>query len=287
MKLGPCLRNSVVSPNKGHPMVPGGRPFFLYLTSFHLNKAPQMNRKQSSGSMTNTTIFANKQANIWRRHCPYSSHPLLAWPYIGLPRIAIMSWGIEMWEEKEMLSAITSNLGIESFNSQISKISIVSHIIMDPFRSHCAGDFDLTPKRARERSRAMATLSKLYSMREAAEHNTREDCWVVIDGKVYDVTSYLDEHPGGDDVLLSAAGRDSTEDFEEVGHSNDARELMKAYCVGELDPDHAVIPELEVFRKDQSSGFTNKLKNITLEYWAATAVIGIAVVAGILYSRKS
>ncbi|XP_042419590.1 cytochrome b5-like [Zingiber officinale] len=133
----------------------------------------------------------------------------------------------------------------------------------------------------------MATLSKLYSMREAAEHNTREDCWVVIDGKVYDVTSYLDEHPGGDDVLLSAAGRDSTEDFEEVGHSNDARELMQAYCVGELDPDHAVIPELEVFRKDQSSGFTNKLKNITFEYWAATAVIGIAVVAGILYSRKS
>lgn len=62
---------------------------------------------------------------------------------------------------------------------------------------------------------------------------------------------------------------------------------MKAYCVGELDPDHAVIPELEVFRKDQPSGFTNKLKNITFEYWAATAVIGIAVVAGILYSRKS
>lgn len=39
MKLGPCLRNSVVSPKTGQPIVPGGKPFFLYLTSFHLNKA--------------------------------------------------------------------------------------------------------------------------------------------------------------------------------------------------------------------------------------------------------
>lgn len=38
MKLGPCLRNSVVSPKTGQPIVPGGKPFFLYLTSFHLNK---------------------------------------------------------------------------------------------------------------------------------------------------------------------------------------------------------------------------------------------------------
>ncbi|GAB2301807.1 hypothetical protein Dimus_035832 [Dionaea muscipula] len=36
---GPSLRNSVVSPKIGQPMVPGGTPFFLYLSSFHLNKA--------------------------------------------------------------------------------------------------------------------------------------------------------------------------------------------------------------------------------------------------------
>ncbi|WOK99684.1 cytochrome b5 [Canna indica] len=133
----------------------------------------------------------------------------------------------------------------------------------------------------------MATISKLYSMREAAEHNNREDCWVVVDGKVYDVTSYLDEHPGGDDTLLSAAGRDSTEDFEDAGHSKDARELMKNYYIGELDP-NPVIPELEVFRKDQPSGFTTKLREMTQQYWAAPAIIiGIAVVAGILYSRKN
>lgn len=39
MKLGPCLRNSVVSPKTGHPIVPWGKPFLLYLTSFHLRRA--------------------------------------------------------------------------------------------------------------------------------------------------------------------------------------------------------------------------------------------------------
>ncbi|CAL9137901.1 unnamed protein product [Musa acuminata var. zebrina] len=132
----------------------------------------------------------------------------------------------------------------------------------------------------------MATLSKLYSMREAAEHNTRDDCWVVIHGKVYDVTSYLDEHPGGDDVLLSAAGRDSTEDFEDAGHSKSARELMQDYYIGELDPD-TVIPELEIFRKEKSSAFTTMLRNKTVQYLAVPAVIlGVSVVAGILFSRS-
>nr|GLL18774.1 hypothetical protein GW17_00050486 [Ipomoea trifida] len=37
--VGPCLRNSVVSPKRGQPMVPGGSPFFMNLSSFHLNKA--------------------------------------------------------------------------------------------------------------------------------------------------------------------------------------------------------------------------------------------------------
>jgi hypothetical protein len=56
MKFGPCLRNSVVSPNSGHPIVPGGKPFFLYLTSFHLKRAEQ---KQST---KNTPTIAMKKA---------------------------------------------------------------------------------------------------------------------------------------------------------------------------------------------------------------------------------
>lgn len=42
------------------------------------------------------------------------------------------------------------------------------------------------------------------------------------------------QHPGGEEVLLEQAGKDASESFEDVGHSTDARDLMKRYKVGEV-----------------------------------------------------
>ncbi|KAJ0980154.1 hypothetical protein J5N97_008409 [Dioscorea zingiberensis] len=126
----------------------------------------------------------------------------------------------------------------------------------------------------------MPVITKLYSWKEVSKHNTRDDCWVIVDGKVYDVTKYLDDHPGGDDVLLSATGKDSTEEFEDAGHGKSARELMQEYFIGEIEPS-PVIPELEIFTKEQS--FTSKVS----EYWAfPAAIVGISIVAGVLYACK-
>ena len=52
---------------------------------------------------------------------------------------------------------------------------------------------------------------------------------------MYDVSEFLEEHPGGDDVILLATGKDATDDFEDVGHSAGARELMKKYLIGDMD----------------------------------------------------
>lgn len=52
---------------------------------------------------------------------------------------------------------------------------------------------------------------------------------------VYDVSKFADEHPGGDEVLLSEAGKDATESFEDVGHSDDARGLLPAMLVGDIE----------------------------------------------------
>ncbi|NXO29977.1 CYB5B protein, partial [Cisticola juncidis] len=46
----------------------------------------------------------------------------------------------------------------------------------------------------------------------------------------------LFQHPGGEEVLLEQAGRDATESFEDVGHSTDAREMLKQYYIGEVHP---------------------------------------------------
>jgi cytochrome b involved in lipid metabolism len=42
------------------------------------------------------------------------------------------------------------------------------------------------------------------------------------------------QHPGGEEILIENAGDDATEAFEDVGHSSDAREMLKDYLIGEL-----------------------------------------------------
>ena len=47
----------------------------------------------------------------------------------------------------------------------------------------------------------MADLPK-FTLDEVAEHASEESLWMVVRGKVYDLTEYLDEHPGGDIMLV-------------------------------------------------------------------------------------
>jgi L-lactate dehydrogenase (cytochrome) len=42
---------------------------------------------------------------------------------------------------------------------------------------------------------------------EVAKHNSRESCWVVVNGYAYDVTDFLDEHPGGAAIILKYGGK--------------------------------------------------------------------------------
>ncbi|KAA3488029.1 hypothetical protein F383_27157 [Gossypium arboreum] len=133
----------------------------------------------------------------------------------------------------------------------------------------------------------MPTLTKLYTMQEASQHNTKDDCWIVIDGKVYDVTSYLDEHPGGDDVVLESTGKDATDDFEDAGHSKSAKELLQSFCIGELDTSSPIIPELEISSKKEAVKYSEKLMDLTKQYWTIpVAIVGISVVVGFLYLHK-
>ncbi|XP_006661960.1 cytochrome b5 [Oryza brachyantha] len=81
----------------------------------------------------------------------------------------------------------------------------------------------------------MAGEKKVFGFEEVAGHNVTKDCWLIIAGKVYDVTSFMDEHPGGDEVLLAVTGKDATNDFEDIGHSESAREMMEKYLIGEID----------------------------------------------------
>lgn len=48
------------------------------------------------------------------------------------------------------------------------------------------------------------------------------------------MTKFLEEHPGGEEILLESAGKDATKDFEDIGHSKAAKNLLLKYQVGVL-----------------------------------------------------
>jgi len=74
----------------------------------------------------------------------------------------------------------------------------------------------------------------LLSPEEVSKHNSPDSCWVIYKGGVYDVTSFLHSHPGGEEILLRYAGGDITEPFEEIGHSEQAQTILKKYFIGNL-----------------------------------------------------
>ncbi|MEJ1276074.1 cytochrome b5 type B isoform X2 [Cricetulus griseus] len=117
---------------------------------------------------------------------------------------------------------------------------------------------------------------KYYRLEEVAKRNSAEETWMVIHGRVYNITRFLSEHPGGEEVLLEQAGADATESFEDVGHSPDAREMLKQYYIGDVHPSD--LKPKKGGNKDPSKSRTSKS---CWAYWILP-IVG-AILVGFLY----
>jgi len=51
---------------------------------------------------------------------------------------------------------------------------------------------------------------RVFTEEEVAQHNTEDDCYVTVHGKVLDVSAYLGKHPGGSELIFRSAGCDVT-----------------------------------------------------------------------------
>ncbi|WVZ93161.1 hypothetical protein U9M48_039165 [Paspalum notatum var. saurae] len=96
--------------------------------------------------------------------------------------------------------------------------------------------------RPKETDSGVGMTSRSYTKEEISKHSTRKDCWIIIKDKVYDVTPYVEEHPGGD-AILNNAGGDSTEGFFGIfailfpgwpQHGTRVFDIIEDFCIGQL-----------------------------------------------------
>lgn len=85
------------------------------------------------------------------------------------------------------------------------------------------------PEDADEQSQAGAQSDRVLSLEEIAKHGKRDDAWIIIDNKVYDVTSVLSWHPGGAEAIMPYAGKatvDTTIQYKGIhdGYANSKRD---------------------------------------------------------------
>ncbi|EIE91115.1 hypothetical protein RO3G_15826 [Rhizopus delemar RA 99-880] len=77
-------------------------------------------------------------------------------------------------------------------------------------------------------------MSKVFTLKEIETHNSLKSLWVIFNGRVYDITEFVKDHPGGDDLLLQYAGQDITEvmyDKDHHEHSEASYEILQDYMI--------------------------------------------------------
>lgn len=74
---------------------------------------------------------------------------------------------------------------------------------------------------------------KVYTLEEVKKHNKKTDAWLIINNKVYNVTSWINNHPGGL-IIMKGVGKDASTLYKKFKHSKNADNILKKFYIGEL-----------------------------------------------------
>ncbi|PLW16616.1 hypothetical protein PCANC_10395 [Puccinia coronata f. sp. avenae] len=91
---------------------------------------------------------------------------------------------------------------------------------------------------------------RIFLAEDLTKHSSPTDCWVSLNGKVYNISSFLSDHPGGDDLLLQYAGKDLgkvMENPDEHAHSASAYDMLEEFQIGVIGtPETILNPDLVI-----------------------------------------
>ena len=84
-------------------------------------------------------------------------------------------------------------------------------------------------------SNVQSQASTTITLSDISSHNSKDSCWSTIEGKVYDLTSFISKHPGGADAILAICGKDGSELFDgQHGMDPRAKGLLPNFYLGDL-----------------------------------------------------
>jgi delta8-fatty-acid desaturase len=123
-----------------------------------------------------------------------------------------------------------------------------------------------------------------YTLAEVAKHCTREDAWIIIDERVYDVTRFVDRHPGGVGPLVNLAGKECTDVFANYHAARVYEKMLPAFLIGEMAPGEIVVwPHVADFRRVRLELLRRGLFETDMHFYAKMAAWHAALFLSSLY----
>jgi L-lactate dehydrogenase (cytochrome) len=99
---------------------------------------------------------------------------------------------------------------------------------------------------------------------EVAQHSTAEDCWVVLNGQAYDMTGFLEDHPGGAGIIVKYAGRDASRAFNPIHPKNIVDTLPPEAHKGPVTPVEAPVEQKQEDSDDEDEEDLEEIPDISL-----------------------
>ena len=200
--------------------------------------------------------------------------PRLKTTYLGLSAIGVLIGTIATFVAKESGEALAERVGLPQRHSDLGTYLFIAALILSVFTLLLYREHKKNPQHSGKNLRPLGILTAIVgitviglsiitghtgaeavwksriaggqevsaassagtiTMNEVATHNTPQDCWSVVDGKVYDLTQWIDKHPGGSVIIKSLCGKDGTSGFNsEHGGKEKPEEQLAQFQIGSL-----------------------------------------------------
>ncbi|KAL1884166.1 hypothetical protein VTK73DRAFT_6835 [Phialemonium thermophilum] len=116
-------------------------------------------------------------------------------------------------------------------------------------------------------------MSKTFTQSDVSSHNKADSLWIVVDGDVYDLTKFQDDHPGGKKILQRVAGKDASKQFWKYHNEGILKKFKPQLQIGSLDtkpkpvavPSPAAAPKKETPKQAPAAKSTRSSESEALE----------------------